>query len=327
MQGRSIILLFFSPPLDNYTTLFRPASSLGMGEECVVGEFEWIVDFDYLRPFFHSEEMNINHYEDKDLLVIGCGTSSLSYSLLNELQVKSVVSLDNDQNCIQHMKEKYCEYQKMKWLVYDLVENCAQEDRNVTDTEHMKTASYDLVIDKGTLDAVLVEGSIATMLCEIFRVLKSGGVYFLCSLHCPELLEPLFTNSPLEMSVSFLGDCGTEDGRCRTVALCRKGQCNDHFLDLNQMITTENSIMNTFYQELHPLVTNEEKERIHLLFQSKDSLSFQEIHQLVFQGEGALLGFMEYSYDLFIEDVKEFPLSGDQQMTFSEFIEFLSSKQ
>jgi SAM-dependent methyltransferase len=292
-----------------------------MSEVVVVGEFEWIVDFDYLEPFFHSKEININDYENKELLVIGCGTSNLSYSLLNQLQAKLIVSLDNDQNCIQYMREKYCEYQKMKWIVYDLVEHCAQED------EYMKTAAYDLVIDKGTLDAVLVEGSIATMLCEIYRVLKPGGIYFLCSLHCPELLEPLFTNSPLEMDVTFLGDCGIEDGRCQTVALCRKRQCAHHYLDLNQMISTEKLVMDIFYQETHPLVTEEEKEKISLFFQFEDSLSFQQIHDLVFHGEGALLRFMEYSYDLFIEDLKEFPFSANQRMTYNEFIEFLSSKQ
>lgn len=313
---------------------------VGMGEARVVGEFDWIVDYNYLQPFFQSEDLHISSYEDIEMLVIGCGTSSLSYALVHELKMKLIVSLDNDESCIQYMREKYSRYhQQMKWVVYDLVENYVQQQQQqrqrqggekeaeVEEMEYMKTASYDLVVDKGTLDAVLVEGSIATMLCEIFRVLKPGGVYFLCSLHCPQLLEPLFTNSPLGMTVTFLGDCGTEDGKCRTVALCRKGQCEDHFLDLNQMISTENSVMNTFYQELHPLLTCEEKERIHSLFQSHDYLPLQQIHNLVFQGEGALLGCMEYSYDLFLEDVKEFPLSVDQQMTCREFIEFLSSKQ
>lgn len=53
---------------------------------------------------------------------------------------------------------------------------------------------YDLVVDKGTFDAVLVEGSTAHMLLESVRLLRPvSGVYLLCSLHSDELLRPLFT--------------------------------------------------------------------------------------------------------------------------------------
>jgi ubiquinone/menaquinone biosynthesis C-methylase UbiE len=286
----------------------------------VVGEFDWIVSYDYLEPFFHSPEVGINDYHSTDILVIGCGTSPLSHSLATNLRARLVVSLDNDENCINYMKEKYKEYMNMQWLVHDLVES-----QNV-DIENMRTASYELVVDKGTLDAVLVEGSIASMLCEIYRVLKTGGIYFLCSLHSPELLEPLFTSSPLEMTVTFLGDCGTEDGKCRTLVLCRKENTN-HEIDLLQMSEAEATIMDTFYQDIHPLITNQEKEIISQIFGAKESLSLTQIHHLVFETTSAPLCNMDYSYELFIEDVKEYPLASQDEMTCQEFIQFLSAKQ
>jgi SAM-dependent methyltransferase len=288
----------------------------------VIGEFDWIVSYDYLEPFFHGPEIGVNDYPSKDILVIGCGSSPLSHSLATTLGARLVVSLDNDENCINYMKKKYQGSENMQWIVHDLVES----PNLVLGSDLMRTASYDLVVDKGTLDAVLVEGSIASMLCEIYRVLKTGGVYFLCSLHSPELLEPLFTSSPLNMTVTFLGDGGTEDGRCRTLALCRKQSLN-HLIDLFQMTEAEGRIMDTFYQELHPLLTTQEKETISHFFDTYGSLPVREIHHLVFESNDAPLHHMDYSYDLFCEDLEEYPLESKNEMTRQELIIFLSSKQ
>lgn len=316
-----------------------------MNDICV-GEFDWIVDYNYLKEFFHSKEIEINNYKVIDVLVIGCGTSTLSYSILESLEVNSIVSLDNDKNCINYMKEKYKNYNNMLWIVYDLVENYQikennqeeekklEEDniQNNNDNDNyeenmMKTASYDLIVDKGTLDAVLVEGSIAIMLHNIYRVLKNGGIYFLCSLHSPTLLEPLLSSIPLLMSVKFLGDCGTEDGKCKTVAICKKINDN-HYLDLNQIIETETRIMNQFYQETQPLLTLEDKNIIQKLFEAQNTtnLPFNLIHHLIFDINGPLHS-MGYTIDLFLEDVEEFPVSQVGCMNCNEFFDFLSSKQ
>ena len=58
-------------------------------------------------------------------------------------------------------------------------------------------ASFDLVLDKSTLDCLLcTDKATAGLLTEIYRLLKPGGVYLLISFHEQELLHPLLSNLP-----------------------------------------------------------------------------------------------------------------------------------
>ena len=53
-----------------------------------------------------------------------------------------------------------------------------------------ETSSFDLVIDKGTMDSMLCSGhsymDVARMLTQVHRVLKPGGIYFLVTLGEPK---------------------------------------------------------------------------------------------------------------------------------------------
>lgn len=50
--------------------------------------------------------------------------------------------------------------------------------------------SYDLVLDKSTIDALLCSDTpqllVAKMLWEVYRVLRKGGVYFIVSYGAPK---------------------------------------------------------------------------------------------------------------------------------------------
>jgi len=107
-----------------------------------------------------------NFAETKRVLVVGCGTSTLSASMLQS-GYQSIVSIDNDEECIRHLSDQYHADHRLSWIVYDVVEPFRYEHN-----PELTDGSFDIVIDKGTLDAVLVEGSCATMLLEVYRLLK-----------------------------------------------------------------------------------------------------------------------------------------------------------
>ena len=158
------------------------------------------------------------------------------------------------------------------------------------------------------------------MLCEIYRLLKPGGIYFLCSLHCSELLGPLFSSPPLEMTVNFVGECGMIDGKCRTIVICKKYQ--DIQPNLSEMERTESRIMDEFYQHSLPLLTDELKHQKSLSFY----LSLNEIHEHIFN-ESSLLSSIGYTFDLFLEDLEKFPSSRAGSLSYDELIEFLNENQ
>jgi EEF1A lysine methyltransferase 4 len=285
-------------------------------EKEVFGEFEWIAEFEYLQEYFKFEYTDIGNYSTKDALVVGCGTSTLSESLLT-LGLRSVVSVDNDEDCIKYMENKYIHCSNLSWVVYDLIE-----------FSHMNQ-TFDLVVDKGSLDAMLVEGSIATLLCEIFRLLNPGGVYFLCSLHSPVLLLDLLASDPLRYLVSFHGDCSQPDGQCKTIAICKKTS-SSFFIDPQAMAATESQAMDLFYQIKTPLLTAEKIRKIDDFFalHGNNPLPLKDIHSFIFERDEVdrELG---YTLDLFLEDLSgECPGSVESGvLSLQDTLNFIKSMQ
>lgn len=62
--------------------------------------------------------------------------------------------------------------------------------------------NFDLIVDKGTLDAVLVEGSVFQMLEIVYNLLNVGGVYLICSLHEKEMISSLLGIEELGFKIS-----------------------------------------------------------------------------------------------------------------------------
>ena len=59
-----------------------------------LGNFDWIVDYEQLRPYVQPEGPNPDG-RPRSALVIGCGTSKVSERLVGE-GFDLVVSIDND---------------------------------------------------------------------------------------------------------------------------------------------------------------------------------------------------------------------------------------
>ncbi|XP_077013085.1 eEF1A lysine and N-terminal methyltransferase isoform X2 [Tamandua tetradactyla] len=117
------------------------------------------------------------------VLVIGCGNSELSEQLY-DVGYQDIVNIDISDVVIKQMKERSASHRpQMSFLKMDMT--------------HMEfpDASFQVVLDKGTLDAVLTDEEEKTlhqvdrMLAEVGRVLQVGGRYLCISLAQAHVLK------------------------------------------------------------------------------------------------------------------------------------------
>lgn len=111
------------------------------------------------------------------VLMAGAGNSRLSEELY-ENQVKNITNIDISEVCVNAMKANHEDKQEMQWQKMDV--------RKL----EFADATFDVVIDKGTMDSVLCgEGSTknCNQMCkEMSRVLKPGGTYIVISYGQPD---------------------------------------------------------------------------------------------------------------------------------------------
>ncbi|XP_025979230.2 eEF1A lysine and N-terminal methyltransferase isoform X2 [Dromaius novaehollandiae] len=125
----------------------------------------------YLRP------------RDK-VLVVGCGNSELSEQMYDAGMCEDIVNIDISDAVIHQMQERSASKRpKMSYLLMDML----QMD--------FPDALFQVVLDKGTLDAILTDEEEATlakvdrMFAEISRVLQVGGRYLCISLAQAHVLK------------------------------------------------------------------------------------------------------------------------------------------
>ena len=75
---------------------------------------------------------------------LGCGNSSLALELYNN-GFKNIVNVDYSPVVISNMQRKYKALEGVEWIVMD-----------ARDMMEFPAASFDVVLEKGTLDALLV---------------------------------------------------------------------------------------------------------------------------------------------------------------------------
>jgi hypothetical protein len=217
-------------------------------------------------------------------------------------------------------------------------------------------------------------GSIYTMLYEVHRLLKVGGVYMVFSLNTENLLAPLLGCPALGFQIDCHKICrkdtaekdrnslhdGKEKERSRiqsedgsdivlgTVAICKK--TNDTAIDLCQLAEEEKVAMDNYFKVELPFLTEEQEQKIRMNFEGSflalnldpklhgnendqsrvaiahdDNwrLSLDRAYLAMFEGDQNL----EYSYELFLEDVHSYPLAEKGYMTVEEALSFLQMMQ
>jgi SAM-dependent methyltransferase len=125
------------------------------------GEFDWFFDWETLSSNIKS------FYTGNDrVLIIGCGNSGMARDML-EAGFRVITSIDLSATVISQQKELHKDEPRLEWYAM----NCA--------TLTFPDNSFDLVIDKGTIDAIMCgdesEKIVNDTMSEAFRVLRNGG--------------------------------------------------------------------------------------------------------------------------------------------------------
>ena len=135
--------------------------------------FDWLEDYESIKPIID----NLGIKKESRILNIGCGNSEFSEKMYDEGYTHNY-NIDICQNVIEFMKTRN---KDRKGLHFDVMD--------ASDMAY-KDETFDLVIDKSTIDAILCGDHgfmlVAKMLKEISRVLKTGGYYIIISYGNPE---------------------------------------------------------------------------------------------------------------------------------------------
>ena len=137
--------------------------------------FDWLESYASLKTLLKEFMTDLNIR----ILILGCGNAEFSEDLY-DAGFKNIVNVDISSVCIDQMNERNNELRpEMRFQVMD-----------ICDMSEFESNSFDIAIDKSTIDALLCGDDsfvkVAEMLKESQRVLKTGGVYFAISYGKPE---------------------------------------------------------------------------------------------------------------------------------------------
>jgi hypothetical protein len=272
-----------------------------------VGNYDWIADFSEIKHILTTEL----ELSTKRVLVCGCGTSKLSESVLNDFQCPLVVSVDNDENCINYMRSIHASDTRLKWICCDL-----NEISEVLSIKDLSQGSFDILLDKGTFDAILVEGTIYQYLNVIYNLMTAGSAYVLCSLHGSSFLSPLL-QSPIYNCHTTFHDLNGSDG---CFAICRKRSNSE--LDIAAFKALEEQFMEYHFKIEQPLFTEQLQQLVQSRFHER-SLPLDEAYNAIFCD----LPGLGYSFELFLHDIGNFSLAEEGYMSCYEALLFIQSMQ
>ncbi|XP_074654403.1 eEF1A lysine and N-terminal methyltransferase-like [Tubulanus polymorphus] len=144
--------------------------------------FEWYGEYNQLCGIIHKYVK----VTDK-ILMVGCGNSDLSANMY-DVGYKDLTSIDISDVAIRQMIQKnHSQRPDLQFIQMDMKQMEFRDDL------------YNVVVDKGTLDAILTDASEAVlwevdkMFAEISRVLKVGGRYLCISLAQDHIINKLLT--------------------------------------------------------------------------------------------------------------------------------------
>lgn len=157
--------------------------------------------YDWLGGFPKFQHLVKEHIRKEDsILILGCGNSSLSGDMYNA-GYHSITNIDYSSVCISAMSSRYKDCPGMTWQHMDM--------RQLS----FPDASFDVVLEKATLDALMVEEKspwsvsqqtatfIHQTLSEISRCLKPGGRFISITFANPFFRKRLYARSEYNWSI------------------------------------------------------------------------------------------------------------------------------
>ncbi|XP_062844033.1 EEF1A lysine methyltransferase 4 isoform X2 [Trichomycterus rosablanca] len=154
--------------------------------------FEWFGDFSKFRHLL------VQYIKKEDrILILGCGNSALSVDMYQAGHTH-ITNMDYSSVCVENMAQRHADCTGMSWVCMD-ARHLAFPD-----------SSFDVVMEKGTLDAMLVEErdpwnvseASSHLLHQISRVLKPGGRFVSLTFAQPHFRKRLYACTEYDWSIN-----------------------------------------------------------------------------------------------------------------------------
>ena len=224
------------------------------------------------------------------------------YQGLARLGFASVTSVDKERRCIELMEARHEADPSLHWQCVDILQ-IADECKGAP----LCGGGFDVVADKGGLDAFLVEDVGAHALLEAHRALKPGGVYLIVSMHPERLLSRLLQNPSIgfEWTIKhhFVPMHGNPAVKVSLV-LARKSQEAKDSPSLPDVQSHTREVMNWWFREEKPLVNPQTVKEIARAFARP--LPVEEAHlvltKIIFGGDLDFAG-ADFTLQDFLDDL------------------------
>ncbi|KAM8850071.1 EEF1A lysine methyltransferase 4 isoform 2-T8 [Spinachia spinachia] len=161
--------------------------------------------YDWLGSFSEFQHILEKHVLKADsILILGCGNSSMSGDMYSA-GYHCITNIDYSSVCIATMSDRYSDCVAMTWRQMDV--------RHLS----FPDASFDVIIEKATLDAIMVEektpwevspqagGFIHQALTEVGRCLKPGGRFVSVTFASPLFRKRLYARTEYNWSIHKYG--------------------------------------------------------------------------------------------------------------------------
>lgn len=156
--------------------------------------YDWYMSYGDIREYLLKDALEgMPPKENIKVLIVGCGTSDVGINMVSD-GFGNITCIDYSEVAIRKMSEKH---KQTKGLTYKVGDVRALD---------FQTNTFDLIIDKGTLDSILcgengVENS-NRMTDEIYRVLKPNGKLVEITYGSPETRVHYLSNAPWTIDYS-----------------------------------------------------------------------------------------------------------------------------